>query len=151
MKNLTLIVLGTLCLSSCYTYQVYDPEKDVETNQLQLNGPKLPSVRSNNVPVVSNQNIDKVTNPEDIRPKSIIKAKEFYQVKVLGKETKIEAVKWEGDSLVANIKGQPNKILKLHENDIEDLKVRKFSKGRSDALTIAGYAVAGVGVFLLLK
>jgi len=87
----------------------------------------------------------------EIRPKGIIKEKGYYQVEVFEKTQKIEAVKWEGDTLVAHVKGKPNKVLKLHEKDIQNLKVRQFSKGRSDALTVAAYATAGVGIFLLLK
>ena len=94
-----------------------------------------------------------VENKEDIeiRPKGIIKEKGYYQLEVFEKTQKIEAVKWEGDTLVAHVKGKPNKVLKFHEKDIQNLKVRQFSKGRSDALTVAAYATAGVGIFLLLK
>ena len=83
--------------------------------------------------------------------KSIIKDKGYYQVDVFEKTYKMEAVKWQGDTIIGHVKGQPKKELKFHEKDIQNLKVRQFSKGRSDALTVAAYASVGVGVFLLLQ
>lgn len=90
-------------------------------------------------------------NKGEVSVKSIIKDKGYYQVDVFDKTYKMEAVKWQGDTLIAHIKGKPKKELKFHEKDIQNLKIRQFSKGRSDALTVAAYATAGVGVFLLLK
>ena len=86
-----------------------------------------------------------------VKPQSIIKEKGYYQIDVFDKTHTIEAVKWQGDTLISHVKGQPKKELKFHEKDIQNLKVRQFSKGRSDALTVAAYATAGVGLFLLLK
>ena len=154
MKIFGLITIGSLLLTSCYTYQAYNPEAIASADNKKENVRMVSPVRLSREQTQQVQQLQQGQNVNDIievNPKNIIKPKEFFQVKVLGNETKIEAVKWEGDTLVAHVKGQPKKILKFHEKDIEDFKVRKFSKGRSDALTIAAYATAGVGVFLLLK
>lgn len=98
-----------------------------------------------------NTNSVEVSSTENISTKTIIKAKGYYQVDVFDKTYKMEAVKWQGDTIVGHVKGKPKKELKFHEKDIQNLKVRQFSKGRSDALTVASYASIGVGVFLLLK
>lgn len=101
----------------------------------------------------SKQDTKEVNTATDIviKPKTIIKDKGYYQLDVFDKTHKIEAVKWQGDTLISHVKGQPKKELKFHEKDIQNLKVRQFSKGRSDALTVAAYATAGVGLFLILK
>jgi heterodisulfide reductase subunit A-like polyferredoxin len=80
-------------------------------------------------------------------------AKSGYNVTVLDKEYTIEAKQWKADTLYSVVKGKPNKELKFHKNEIalSDVKIRKFSKGKSDALTVADYALVGVGLFLLLK
>ena len=123
--------------------------------------PSRVDVRSNAVEKKSKNSISteeklsandvKSTDEIVIKPKSIIKDKGYYQIDVFEKTHTIEAVKWQGDTLISHVKGQPKKELKFHEKDIQNLKVRQFSKGRSDALTVAAYATAGVGLFLLLK
>lgn len=148
MRNIIALIC-ILFLSGCYSYQVYNPETDGENKSLENNSTKLNSVRSNSNS--KNTIIENQTEILNLKPKDIIKEKEFYQFKVFTRESKVQAVKWEGDTLIATLKSNPSKTLKVHENDIQDLKVRKFSKGRSDALTVTGYVAAGVGVLLLLK
>lgn len=91
-------------------------------------------------------------NPQEVvSPKTIIKEKGYYQLEVFDKSYKMEAVKWNGDTIVGFVKGKPKQELKFHQKDIQNLKVRQFSKARSDAFTVASYAAVGVGIFLLLK
>ncbi|RLZ09133.1 hypothetical protein [Faecalibacter macacae] len=174
MKKYTLLLVSSLLLSSCYSYKVYEPE--TAEQQAEQNNNSSMSVRESfvrtareakssaniNQDVESTQSKDissrndntknsETTPTGDVSVKSIIKEKGYYQVDVFDKTYKMEAVKWQGDTIVAHVKGKPKKELKFHEKDIQNLKVRQFSKGRSDALTVAAYASVGVGVFLLLK
>ena len=98
-----------------------------------------------------NKNKEKpVIDPSTIKMTDIIKENKFYKVDVQGKQYTIEAKQWKADTLYAVVKGKKEE-LKFHKNDISDVQIRKFSKGKSDALTVAAYALGGVGVFLLLK
>ncbi|QTV05575.1 hypothetical protein [Faecalibacter bovis] len=174
MKKYTLLLVSSLVLCSCYSYKVYEPETDSQAVEKSNNSPlslRETSVRTakqakessdpnqdmlNEGKVGASTKIANLKNTEsnstgEISVKSIIKEKGYYQAEVFDKTYKMEAVKWLGDTLVAHVKGQPKKELKFHEKDIQNLKVRQFSKGRSDALTVAAYATVGIGVFLLLK
>ena len=180
MKKNTLLILSLVfSLSSCYVYRAYDPEKAAITTEsstpqkvsevraaekraksatdMKQRNPEVLSVRKKSEAVSKKEEQPKTESKvvaqstELPTTKSLIKEKGYYQVEVFEKTQKIEAVKWEGDTLIAHVKGKPKKELKFHEKDIQNLKSREFSKGRSDALTIAAYASLGVGVFLLLK
>lgn len=181
MKKNTLLILSMIfSLSSCYVYRAYDPEKAVVQQETSLKGKaseiretdkksksatdikrnsEVLSVRKKAENISKEESLPKSKEQSkvEVKPteipstKSLIKEKGYYQVEVFERTQKIEAVKWEGDTLIAHVKGKPKKELKFHEKDIQNLKTREFSKGRSDALTIASYATLGVGVFLLLK
>lgn len=154
MNKFAITLIFTILLSSCYTYRVYEPDNETENRKSTQANSRLSTFRMSEEQIQQIQKAKELEESQtlvEVKPKTVIKEKEFYQIKVLDKETKIEAVKWQGDTLVAQVKGQPKNILKVHEKDIEDFKVRKFSKSRSDAMTIAAYATAGLGLFLLLK
>ncbi len=176
MKLTSFIVTLTtiMVLSSCYSYQAFEPESlDQEKDIAQVIGASKmqnirdPSPRATGDDMVmversrsSNKNKEMpeavVHNETDeqrtgINLKTFIQPKEFYRLDNHGTIYKIEAKKWEGDTLHAIVKGKPKKELKFHENEISDLKIRKFSKGKSDMITIAAYALGGVGLFILLK
>ncbi len=175
MKKLTLLLTFCTLFYNCYSYQPYDPEKDGAIEAVaSTESKKIESIRSKRganrtdedltqekkqAVKLKNDSEEKeqiaTTNQpidlENIKPKSIIKEKGYYSVEVFDKAYKIEAVKWQGDTLIAHQKGKPSKEYKFHEKDIQHLKIRKFSKGRSDALTGASYAAAAVIIYLLLK
>ena len=170
MKKTTLLLTSFILLSSCYSYRAYDPNIDgplVSSTKEPIRSKPLPSKNKIILDIQSNKKSSaskkKQVNPEGITEnkiqsnleiisvKSIIKDKGYYKLKVLDNNYKIQAIKWEGDTLYAYKKGKPKKEYKFSEKDIEDLKIRKFSKGRSDILTVASYVAGGVGVFLLLK
>ena len=178
MKNITLLLASFTLLSSCYSYKAYDPKVDGDLGAPVKESTKLASVRERSLPikkevsfetqvetkssankrgaVVKDDKIKQVissTNPvvSNVTAKSIINPKGYYKVKVFDNTYKIEAIKWEGDTLYAHKKGKPKKEYKFSEKDIEDLKIRKFSKRRSDILTVTSYVAGGVAVFLLLK
>ncbi|MBW1617678.1 hypothetical protein [Empedobacter falsenii] len=91
-----------------------------------------------------------VIDPSTIKISDVIKPDQFYKVDAQGKEYTIEAKQWKADTLYAVVKGT-EKELKFHKNDISSFKIRKFSKGKSDALTVAAYAMSGAAVLFLLK
>ena len=94
---------------------------------------------------------DKIAiDPSTIKITDVIKPDNFYKVDAQGKEYTIEAKQWKADTLYAVVKGT-EKELKFHKNDISTFKIRKFSKGKSDALTVASYAIGGAAALLLLK
>lgn len=83
--------------------------------------------------------------------KEEVRKNHFYKVNVSGKEMMIKAEKWEKDSLVAYVNGNKKKEIKLHSNQISQVKIRTFSRGRSDALTFGSYGLAGVLLYLIFK
>lgn len=181
MKTTAIILTFFLILSSCYSYRSFDAEeyiKELEegNNTKSSSSPKkisrneMSNVRRGNVntlkeeeeeeeeeiakeKIKAEQNNSPKIDLSKIKHTDIIKENNFYKVKVLDKEYTIEAKQWKADTLYAIVKGKPNKELKFHQNEIalSDVKIRKFSKGKSDALTVAAYALGGVGLFLLLK
>lgn len=84
--------------------------------------------------------------------KEKIQPNKYYRIAVEDKQYKIQADKWEGDTLVSHILRKPNKVLKFHENQIieEALEERVFSKPYSDIFTVGAYVSAGAAVLLLL-
>lgn len=160
MKKLTLLLTFCTIFYNCYTYKPYDPEKDgIGKVEAKPESTKISAIRSKRVGANSDQakqeiakpETNEVVDPSKLTVKDIIKEKGYYSIEVFDKDYKIEAVKWSGDTLIAHQKGKPSKEYKFHEKDIQDLKIRKFSKGRSDALTVASYASAAVIIYLLIK
>lgn len=178
MKTTAIIFTFFLILSSCYSYRTFDPEEyaaELEakggnnsssstSNKISRN--EINNVRGKTVKVLKEDDIleerikerdAKKNAPKidlsTIKLTDIIKENQFYKVTVLDKEYKIEAKQWKADTLYSIVKGKPNKELKFHKDEIalSEVKIRKFSKGKSDALTVAAYALGGVGLFLLLK
>ena len=89
----------------------------------------------------------KEDEPIPIINEQILKDK-FYTIGSQGKNYKIKAVKWEGDSLVTHINMKEDQEMKFHKNDISTVEHRVFSRGRSDALTVGIYG--GVAAVILL-
>lgn len=116
----------------------------------------------NNDAIKSEEDGEKITpetNSKDVKDKEpkIIGIKEklqpnkYYKISALGNQYKIQVDKWEGDTLVSHKIRKPEKIYKLHMNDIDNETVleRVFSKPFSDLLTIGAYA-SGAAIVLLL-
>lgn len=94
----------------------------------------------------------KVALPAGAGLKQKIQPNKYYKITVEEKEYKIQADKWEGDTLVSHILRKPNRVLRFHENQIDEelLKERRFSKAYSDLFTVGAYAAAGAAVLLLI-
>ncbi|WP_413532004.1 hypothetical protein [Empedobacter brevis] len=97
-----------------------------------------------------NKEANQMIDPSTIKISDVIQPNQFYKVDSQGKEYTIEAKQWKSDTLYAVVK-RTEKELKFHKNDISSFKIRKFSKGKSDALTVASYALGGAAVLFLLK
>lgn len=84
--------------------------------------------------------------------KSKIQPNKYYKISVQERQYKIQADQWEGDTLVSHIIRKPKKVLKFHQNQIdeESLEERRFSKPYSDLITVGSYVAAGAAVLLLV-
>ena len=101
------------------------------------------------------QDINSIDKPEPQVVEKGIKGKlqpnRFYKITARDKQFKIQVDKWDGDSLVSHIIRRPEKVVKLHKDEInEDLILeRRFSRPFSDLFTVGAYA-AGAAVVLLI-
>lgn len=84
--------------------------------------------------------------------KSKIQPNKYYKISVQERQYKIQADQWEGDTLVSHIIRKPKKVLKFHQNQIDEetLEERIFSKPYSDLITVGSYVAAGAAVLLLV-
>ncbi len=80
-----------------------------------------------------------------------IQPQKMYNIFSQGKEYKVQAIEWDGDSLVTYEKRNPKKIKKFAKSDINGVEHRQFSRGRSDALTFGIYGLAAVIIVLLTR
>lgn len=83
--------------------------------------------------------------------KGKLQPNKFYKVTARDKQFKIQVDKWEGDSLVSHIIRKPQKVVKLHKDEINEELIleRRFSKPFSDLFTVGAY-VAGAAAVLLI-
>jgi len=84
--------------------------------------------------------------------KSKIQPNKYYKISVQERQYKIQADQWEGDTLISHIIRKPKKVLKFHQNQIDEelLEERRFSKPYSDLITVGSYVAAGAAVLLLV-
>lgn len=78
-----------------------------------------------------------------------IKPNGIYQIDVADKTYKIKALKWNKDSLSAQINLKKDVKKNFAANQITNIRERKFSESRSNFLTVISYAAVGVGVFFI--
>lgn len=159
-KYLYLIIISFL-VTSCYTYQRKKQVSVSPENEQEL---KKKAAADNNSSAqlkltAAETQIKKpqqTVNEKEIIPINIqneLQPTKNYKIKVDGRAYKIIVDKWEGDTLVAHPVHKPEKILKLHKNQInaEAIAERRFSKPLSDIITILVYAGIGVGIYMLLR
>lgn len=141
-------------------------EKENQKNSAEMNAElnqeremqKLEELSKNDQNVTSNDKMpgsissDKnPIDPKDIPLKEKLEPNKYYKISALDNLYKIQVDKWEGDTLVAHKIRKPEKIYRLHMNDIntETVLERVFSKPFSDLLTVGAYA-SGAAIVLLL-
>ena len=122
-----------------------EEEKEKRTGSFSKNmSPNENPMTGKNVPM-------EILSSEDSL-KFKIQPTKYYKIAVEGKQYKIQADQWEGDTLVSHILRKPEKVLRFHKNQIdeENLLERRFSKPYSDLFTIGAYVVGGAAVLLLV-
>ncbi|MGD1319087.1 hypothetical protein [Chryseobacterium sp. 2R14A] len=144
-KYLYLII--SLCLVSCYTYQVKKPVDPAIDNK---QNPKNNAAVANNTAPGQK---DVQPTPVPINVKEKLAPNKNVRIDVGGKSYKVIVDRWESDSLVAHPVRQPDKVLKFHKDQInaERIAEKRFSQPIADIITVAAYAGIGVGIWSLLQ
>lgn len=99
-----------------------------------------------------------VYRPEEIKkgekPLTIqeqLKPNNIYKIDVNNKTYLVKALKWDKDSLSAQINLKKDIRKNFAANQITNVREHKFSDSRSNFLTVISYIAVGVGVYLLVK
>lgn len=156
-KYLYLIILS-LSLVSCYTYQVKKTVDVAADNKQESKSSKaLPNIASMQTESVKVKSQNQSLNPQQTAPPINIQEKlapnKNVKIDVDGRAYKVIVDRWEGDSLVVHPVRSREKVLKFHKNQINAEKIaeKRFSQPIADIITIAVYAGIGVGVWALLQ
>lgn len=80
-----------------------------------------------------------------------IKPNLIYKIDVDQKTYRIKAIKWEKDSLVAQIKRRKDVKKSFNATQITNVRERRFSETRSNFFTVLSYTAIGTGIFFLVK
>ncbi|MFY1045095.1 hypothetical protein [Chryseobacterium sp. GP-SGM7] len=155
-KNFYLITVS-LCLVSCYTYQVKKPADITATDNKQDSKRSAELAKASpaemNNEKAGSQKLNSQAMAAPINVKEKLAPNKNFRIDVDGKSYKIIVDRWESDSLVAHSVNNPKRIMKFHKNQINSEKIaeKQFSKPIADIITIAAYAGIGVGIWALLK
>ncbi|MGE8431192.1 hypothetical protein [Chryseobacterium joostei] len=147
-KNLYLIIIS-LSLTSCYTYQVKKPVDPATDNK--KNAANSTSTQMKSTPAGSQiPNAQPAPIPVNIQEK--LAPNKNVKIDVNGKSYKVIVDRWESDSLVAHPVHQPKKILKFHKNQINAEKIaeKRFSQPIADIITVTAYAGIGALIWYLV-
>lgn len=112
--------------------------------------------RTSNANPEEDANLEQIGTTDGIMAVDSLKIKiepnKYYKITAEGKQYKIQADQWEGDTLVSHILRKPEKVLRFHSNQIdeEELMERRFSKPYSDLITVGAYVAGGAAVLLLV-
>jgi len=161
MQKYLYLLIISFFLTSCYTYQRkkrvdVPPENGRQSKTSAVNG-NTASAQSNLTAAETQiKKSQQTVNEKELVPVNIqneLQPTKNYKIKADGRAYKITVDKWEGDSLVAHPIHKPEKILKLHKNQInaETIAEKRFSKPLSDIITILVYGGIGVGIYMLLR
>lgn len=156
-KYLYLIILS-LSLVSCYTYQVKKTvdtaidNKQASKNNAALantNTPQTESIKAKSQN--QSQNLQQTPTPVNVQEK--LAPNKNVKIDVDGRAYKVIVDRWEGDSLIAHPVHSRDKILKFHKNQINAEKIaeKRFSQPIADIITVVAYAGIGFGIWSLLQ
>lgn len=147
MQKYLYLIIISLCLVSCYTYQVKKPVDPAIDNK---QNPKNNAAVANNTTPGQK---DVPPTPVPINVKEKLAPNKNVRIDVGGKSYKVIVDRWESDSLVAHPVRQPDKVLKFHKDQInaERIAEKRFSQPIADIITVAAYAGIGVGIWSLLQ
>lgn len=156
-KYLYLIILS-LSLVSCYTYQVKKTvdtaidNKQASKNNAALantNTPQTESIKAKSQN--QSQNLQQTPAPVNVQEK--LAPNKNVKIDVDGRAYKVIVDRWEGDSLIAHPVHSRDKVLKFHKNQINAEKIaeKRFSQPIADIITVVAYAGIGFGIWSLLQ
>lgn len=158
-KYLYLIILS-LSLVSCYTYQVKKTvdtaidNKQASKNNAALantNTPQTESIKAKSQNQSQSQNLQQTPAPVNVQEK--LAPNKNVKIDVDGRAYKVIVDRWEGDSLIAHPVHSRDKVLKFHKNQINAEKIaeKRFSQPIADIITVVAYAGIGFGIWSLLQ
>lgn len=156
-KYLYLIILS-LSLVSCYTYQVKKTvdtaidNKQASKNNAALantNTPQTESIKAKS----QNQSQNSQQTPAPVNVQEKLAPNKNVKIDVDGRAYKVIVDRWEGDSLIAHPVHSRDKVLKFHKNQINAEKIaeKRFSQPIADIITVVTYAGIGFGIWSLLQ
>ncbi len=156
-KNLFYLIIISLSLISCYTYQVKKQATLPVDNKQESKNRTAPA---NSIP--NNQTKDAIAEskaqnsqqmPLPINVQEKLSPNKNVKIDVDGKSYKIIVDRWERDSLIAHPVRNPKTVLKFHKDQINSEKIaeKRFSQPIADIITVLVYAGIGVGVWALLQ
>lgn len=157
-KYLYLIILS-LSLVSCYTYQVKktvdiptENKENLEKNKAL--GNVAPAQVENSKAKSKSQklNVQQVT-PAPLTIQEKLAPNKNVKIDVDGRAYKVIVDRWEGDSLVVHPVHSREKVLKFHKSQINAEKIaeKRFSQPIADIITVVAYAGIGFGIWSLLQ
>lgn len=156
-KYLYLIILS-LSLVSCYTYQVRktvdtatDNKQESKNNVALANTTSVQAESINTKSQSQNLNLQQTPAPVNIQEK--LTPNKNVKIDVDGRAYKVIVDRWENDSLVAHPVRDREKVLKFHKNQINAEKIaeKRFSQPIADIITVVAYAGIGFGIWSLLQ
>lgn len=154
-KYLYLIILS-LSLVSCYTYQVKKTvDTAIDNKQASKNNAALANTNSPQTESITaksqSQNLQQTPAPVNVQEK--LAPNKNVKIDVDGRAYKVIVDRWEGDSLVAHPVHSREKVLKFHKNQINAEKIaeKRFSQPIADIITVVAYAGIGFGIWSLLQ
>lgn len=156
-KYLYLIILS-LSLVSCYTYQVKktvdtttDNKQESKNNIALANTTSVQAESTNTKSQSQNLNAQQTPAPVNIQEK--LAPNKNVKIDVDGRAYKVIVDRWENDSLVAHPVRDLEKVLKFHKNQINAEKIaeKRFSQPIADIITVVAYAGIGFGIWSLLQ
>lgn len=156
-KYLYLIILS-LSLVSCYTYQVKKTvDTAIDNKQTSKNNAALANTNSpqtENIKAKSqNQSQNLQQTPVAVNVQEKLAPNKNVKIDVDGRAYKVIVDRWEGDSLIAHPVHSRDKVLKFHKNQINAEKIaeKRFSQPIADIITVVAYAGIGFGIWSLLQ
>lgn len=157
MRKSFYIIIVSLCLVSCYTYQVKKPADPTATDNKQDSKRIEELAKASSAQVNSEKAESQKLNPQVIAAPISVQEKlapnKNVKIDVDGTAYKLIVDRWEGDSLVAHPIRNRDKVLKFHKNQINAEKIaeKRFSQPIADIITVVAYAGIGFGIWSLLN
>lgn len=159
MQKITSLIILSLTLVSCYTYQIKKPIEP--TNELQEKSKRLSAdsgiEQLDDMKTAKIKSLDKknqqIVAPVPLTIEQKLAPNKNVKIEVDGKSHKVIVDRWEADSLVVHPVRNPKVVMKFHKNQINADKIaeKRFSQPIADIITVTAYVGIGVAIWALLK